>query len=135
MTSAKETSPKEQLSGEHRLQLDMLSAIDKSLDEGASVAQIDPLLERLAEYTEIHFSSEQMLMRLYAYPGYQAHLDEHDRTLTWLDAVRAAWRGADRALTQETLRELHHWIEGHIRRADRAFESYLDTHLGQGEPH
>ncbi|MCU0837132.1 MAG: hemerythrin family protein [Rhodospirillales bacterium] len=127
MTSAAETSPGAQLVGEHRLQLDMLKAIGNALTDGGNLDQIDVLLERLSEYTEVHFSSEQMLMRLYAYPGYQAHMDEHDRTLTWLDALRAAWRGGDRALTLETLTELHHWIEGHIRRADHAFESYLDS--------
>jgi len=127
MGSAAETSPSERLAGEHRLQLDMLDAIGKALNDGGGAEQVDPLLERLAEYTEIHFSSEQMLMRLYAYPGYQAHMDEHDRTLTWLDALRAAWRGGDHALTAETVTELRHWIEGHIRRADHAFETYLDT--------
>lgn len=127
MTPAAETSPHEKLVGEHRLQLDMLNAIAATLSDGTNLDEVDPLLERLAEYTEIHFASEQMLMRLYAYPGYQAHLDEHDRTLTWLDTLRASWRSGDRALTLDTLSELSHWIEGHIRRADHAFERYLDT--------
>lgn len=127
MTSATETNPSDKLVGEHRLQLDMLNAIARVLDEGGDPADIDPLLERLSEYTEIHFASEQMLMRLYAYPAYEAHVDEHDRTLNWLDTLRATWRGRDQALMKETLNELRQWVEGHIRRADRAFEGYLDT--------
>jgi hemerythrin len=127
MTGAPEPKPGEQLVAEHRLQIDMMNAIRKAIEEGSDHDEVDPLLERLCEYTEAHFSSEQMLMRLYAYPGYQTHIDDHDRTLTWLDTLRVSWRGGDRDLTLEALRELHHWIEGHIRRADRAFESYLDT--------
>ena len=126
MTAAASPNSAEQLLGEHRLQLDMLNALGKALEEGAKAEQVDPLLERLCEYTEIHFASEQMLMRLYAYPAYQAHVDEHDRTLAWLDALRGSWRGGDLDVTLETLSELRHWIEGHIRRADRAFEAYLD---------
>lgn len=120
--------------GEHRLQLDMLAAIRKAISDKSGREEVDTLLERLAEYTEIHFASEQMLMRLYAYPAYQGHVDEHDRTLTWLDTLRVTWRGGDGELAIDTANELTQWIEGHMRRADRAFETYLDGLGGPAGP-
>lgn len=120
--------------GEHRLQLDMLAAVRKAIGDKLGREHVDSLLERLAEYTEIHFASEQMLMRLYAYPAYQGHVDEHDRTLTWLDTLRASWRSGDGELATEAANELSRWIEGHMRRADRAFETYLDELDAAADP-
>lgn len=134
MTATTGSERGQSIVNEHRLQLDMLAAVRKAIGDEGGREHVDALLERLAEYTEVHFASEQMLMRLYAYPAYQGHVDEHDRTLTWLDTLRASWRSGDGETAMEAASELSHWIEGHMRRADRAFETYLDQLDAPAEP-
>ncbi|MCP5365568.1 MAG: hemerythrin family protein [Hyphomicrobiales bacterium] len=110
---------------QHDLQFDLLHAFQAAVHSGADRKQLDELLDRLVDFSKVHFCSEQVLMRLYTYERYEAHVNEHEETLGRIEALReAAWTGA-KALTQESLDDLTGWIISHIRHADRDFGDYL----------
>jgi hemerythrin len=115
------------LDGEHHLQLDLLATLAQIRDSGSkgTDADADAIFDRLVEFSKVHFASEELLMRLYAYPYFQAHTDEHGRTLEKIEALHQAWRSGNRALTADTLAKLREWIESHIRKSDRALGRYL----------
>lgn len=58
---------------EHQGQIDLLLAVEMGLRGAAGKAQLHTLLDRLIEFSNIHFMSEQVLMREQAYPGLPAH--------------------------------------------------------------
>jgi len=110
---------------EHDLQFELLNAFQVAVHSGADRKELDELLDRLVDFSKVHFCSEQVLMRLYTYERYEAHVNEHEETLGRIEALReAAWTGAT-VLTQESLDDLTGWIIGHIHRADRHFGNYL----------
>jgi hemerythrin-like metal-binding protein len=76
------------LDGEHQMQLELLTAFRRAVGDGQGHAAIDEILDRLVDYTKVHFSSEQLLMRLYQYPRYQEHVDDHERTIECLEDLR-----------------------------------------------
>ena len=69
-----------ELDREHALELRVVREIQAALLEGER-DQALALLERLEDFTNAHFLTEQLLMRLHAYPGYEAHQQEHDRLI------------------------------------------------------
>ncbi|MGF1641341.1 MAG: bacteriohemerythrin [Rhodospirillales bacterium] len=107
--------------GEHRLQLGLLVALRDALGAAQAAAEIDEILDRLTDFSKVHFVSEELLMRLYQYPDYEAHVADHERMVEELDALR---RGGD-GLTVEALDTLKTSLVGHIARADRTLHDYL----------
>ena len=58
---------------EHQVQMGLLLGLEQGLALGKSREQLLSILYQLVDYTNVHFMSEQMLMRLYAYPEIAAH--------------------------------------------------------------
>jgi hemerythrin len=119
------------LDGEHHMQLNLLNAFRHAFAEGQGPAAVDEILDRLIDYTKIHFSSEQLLMRLYQYPRYQEHVDDHERTVDRIEGLRRTHLAAGMAPALEAADELSDWMFAHIRGADRVLGDFL-VRLGVG---
>lgn len=119
------------LDGEHRLQLDLLTAFRNAVAEGRSPAEVDELLDRLIDYTQVHFRSEQTLMRLYQYPHYAQHTNDHDDTIESLQAIRRTHMRGEDALAVGAAERLAESLTRHIVTADRALGFFL-VRLGVG---
>lgn len=103
---------------EHGIQLGLLEAALNALDAGEAMAQ--ELVDQLHGYTQMHFMSEQLLMRLSARPNYDGHLEEHEKLMQEMDEVRVLLRQEDMAgaATRLELHEKH--LLDHIRSWDRS---------------
>ncbi len=104
---------------EHRLQVSLVDALEELVRRGDDPALTARTLAQLADFTDAHFRSEELVMRLYGYPGEAGHRAEHERLTAELAGLRA---GAGRA--DETLRlvgRLRGWLLDHIRSMDQEF--------------
>ena len=95
------------------------------LRRAADKAQLGTLLDRLIEFTNIHFMSEQVLMRQQAYPGRPAHEAEHDQLMDQMRDFQMRIESGERTLTAADLSTLRDWVFRHIRTKDTAFAQYL----------
>lgn len=121
MTAARAT-----MRGEHDVQLRLLEAIEKAAAQRRPDHELAELVEQLVEYTNVHFLSEQLLMRMYAYPGYAEHEDHHDELLDRIKELEAQLADGDEEQLQLTARSLQEWVSGHIGRDDALFARYLE---------
>jgi hemerythrin-like metal-binding protein len=105
---------------EHGVQLGLLEAALAALaDEAASARQ---LVEQLSVYTQTHFLSEQLLMRLAARSNYEGHLDQHELLMQDLDAVGELLERGDLAGAAARLKAHETQLLEHIRSWDRSVE-------------
>ena len=118
----------QEMDAEHRMQVELATALRDAVASGADRAQVDELLDRLVDYTDIHFMSEQSLMRLYSYPDYDGHVQEHERAIERLQELRESVRDGDVAATVTFAESLRTALTAHIGDADRAFEAFLADH-------
>jgi hemerythrin len=110
---------------EHQGQIDLLLAVEMELRGAAGKAQLHTLLDRLIEFSNIHFMSEQVLMREQAYPGLPAHEAEHDQLMDQMRDFQKRIESGERTLTAADLSTLRDWVLRHIRTKDTAFAQYL----------
>ena len=115
----------DQIDGEHRVQVGLLSALRHAVTEGRAETEVNEILEQLIDYTKVHFMSEELLMRLYQYPHYEAHVAEHDRMVEQIEQARERYHSGDSAATTETLDVTFAGLVGHIGRSDRTLGGYL----------
>lgn len=109
---------------EHELQIELVHAVRTALAAG-DVATAQAAIGRLDDVTNAHFLAEQLLMRLHAYPGYAAHVQEHDGLI---EELRKLWRQPLEAGDAEAVAQrLELWLRAHIATADEAFASFLQN--------
>lgn len=93
--------------------------------EVGAIGNFFDLLNRLVEYSTIHFASEQLLMRLYQYDDFEGHMAEHERMIEQLQDLWARQQAGEVFAVEHGLDELDAGILSHIHGADR----YLGRHL------
>jgi hemerythrin len=113
------------IDGQHHVQIDLLTAFRRSVAAERPRADVEEILERLIDFTKVHFHSEQLLMRLYQYPAYQQHCGDHDATVDQLQEIGRAYAEGRLQLACDTADRLGEQLLDHIRTADRALGAFL----------
>ena len=118
------------IDAEHDLQMQLLDSLSQILQRGADFPSIRHVLEQFIEFSDMHFLSEQLVMRLHGYPAYEKHLEEHTRLMKKLREIREnIYHGATSC--PQLVHELRDWLLTHIATEDAAFGEYLKRNPGQ----
>ncbi|MDR3439659.1 hemerythrin family protein [Telmatospirillum sp.] len=113
------------MDAEHKVQIGLILALEQSLQRGRGRGDITDILSQLVEYTNIHFMSEQLLMRLHAYPDIGAHEMEHDHLIEQLRRVEDGVGASDSEMTVTEIGMLKRLVIDHIKTHDHVFSQYL----------
>jgi hemerythrin-like metal-binding protein len=110
---------------EHEIQLGLLRKMRERVarPDGGAAAAI--LARQLLDYSEAHFLSEQILMREHAYPGYEAHVAEHDHLLEQLRLLVLDWDAGDGGTLAEHVARVEDWVLVHMTTTDHSLVEYL----------
>jgi hemerythrin-like metal-binding protein len=106
---------------EHRLQVSLVNAIEELVRTGKDPELTGKAATQLVAFTNVHFLSEELMMRLYAYPPHDAHQIEHARLIEQVADIQRQVASGERKTTLETINALHDWLTKHIRSMDQAF--------------
>lgn len=115
------------IDNEHQVQIGLLDAFSKMINEDAPGSQIDEMFNQLASYSEVHFMSEQLLMRMYAYPDYDDHVQDHETMIEHLDRIKQNFMSGNNDKALEAANEMRNFLLGHINSRDQAFSDYLNN--------
>ncbi len=104
---------------EHRVHLGLIGAVERALTVQGDWKVAEEILNQLITYTNAHFMSEQLLMRLHADPQYDAHIREHDRLIESFDQLSAHLKAENQRQILEGIRSLEKNLLRHIESWDR----------------
>jgi hemerythrin len=110
-----------EIDSEHAMQYQLLEEVERVLERG-DVAAARVVVQQLHDYSAAHFGSEQVIMRLHSYPGYNAHEREHGDLLAALQRLSLGMDAETGAASAVAIRR---WLTTHIHHADQAFVDYL----------
>jgi hemerythrin len=112
---------------EHDLQLQLLDSLSQALAKGGDFSPTRHILEQFIEFSDMHFLSEQLIMRLNSYPGYESHLEEHTRLMKKVREIRESIVRGEKVSSLQLILELRDWLLNHIATEDSAFGEFLRT--------
>lgn len=124
-TSQSAAESQQTLDNEHLVQLGLVDAVIEAVYGSEPEANVAQLLGQFVDYTELHFMSEQVLMRHHAYPGYEEHVRDHDAIIKRLHQLRDDFDTDTASLTAERASRLKGELMGHIRNRDAALHAYI----------
>jgi hemerythrin len=107
----------------------MLFSIGRELYAAMSTGQgrssLGRILDRLVQYTTVHFAHEERLMQMHAYPSFAKHKAEHDALVRKVQDFVAEFNKGHATMAVEVLNFIKDWLEEHIKGQDQAYAPYL----------
>ena len=110
---------------EHQVQLGLILGLEQGLALGKGHDQLLDIVYQLVDYTNVHFMSEQLLMRLYAYPEIGAHEATHDRLMEQARRVVTDFASGELSIISTDLLLFKQGLLDHMRTDDHAFHLHL----------
>jgi hemerythrin len=113
---------------QHGILMDTLNELRSMLLRGTSRRDVSLQLERLIDFTQMHFESEEQLLQQQGYPATEEHRTEHHgllkRLYTALEQVNR-----DEAIVLSSLLEfLPAWYLEHVEQLDHPYGVWLNEH-------
>ena len=94
---------------------------------GQSKAAMGKILDRLVQYTKMHFAHEERLMQTHGYPGLEAHKAEHQALTSKVLKFQEEFQQGQVNISVQLLQFLRNWLEGHIKGSDRRYSPFLKS--------
>lgn len=110
---------------EHEEQLRLLQALSDAVEQHASAADVATQLEELTAFSEAHFMSEELLMRMKSYDEFEDHQDDHVHMLTAMQAMATDHAAGQTALIPGKVHEVLDFITRHIATRDKRLADYV----------
>ncbi len=114
-----------EIDAQHQILVDLLNEIHEAIREGTTVEVTKGIIDRLDQYTRIHFAVEECLMRILDYPDYERHKQEHDKLLTQLTELHIKLEKGKGAIGFELAFFLKGWITQHILEGDQRYAAHF----------
>ena len=107
--------------GEHDVQLGLLEALCQAVREGRDVETVALNMGQLRSFSQAHFASEELLMRMKSYDDYAEHVADHEHMLDALQEIATNHLLGNSSLVAGKVEEVLVFIRQHIATRDRRF--------------
>jgi hemerythrin len=106
---------------QHGILMDTMNELRLAMVRGSGREQVSELLDRLIEFTRMHFWSEEQLMEQTGYPGLAEHRAEHHTMLAQILQSTHRVQYGEGVKMRPLLRFLREWFTEHIEGLDREY--------------
>jgi len=112
---------------QHAVLMDTLNEIRLALVRGQGREQVSEGLNRLIDFTRMHFASEEQLLENHGFPGIGAHRDAHHKLLGQLEDAALRAQHNDEIHMKAMLLFLRDWYMSHLEGLDRQCGEWLNA--------
>ncbi|MEH6472529.1 MAG: hemerythrin family protein [Halopseudomonas sp.] len=112
---------------EHAVQIGMVDLLNQAITEDRPDSEKVKILDQLIDYTDVHFMSEQLIMRQHSYEEFEAHDNDHDALMERLKDLKQQAQASALFNENKALMELRGLLLSHIATYDRKLSTYLHS--------
>lgn len=114
---------------QHKSLVDLLNQLHAAIQEKRGTVACMEILNKWVEYTRVHFTVEESLMRILGYPDYAGHLEEHEKLIAQVIEMKQKLEIGNANISFELLHFLRGWLTHHIMETDK---DYVPFFLSKG---
>lgn len=123
--SAKYSVSINEIDWQHQQLFGILNELYDAMQAGTGKAVIGEVLDKLLNYTQYHFASEEALFAQHGYPDDAAHRAEHAALTYRTKHLRRRFTAGEIGVPAETLRFVSEWLRSHIVGSDMQYVEFL----------
>jgi hemerythrin len=113
------------IDAQHKKVFRLAAEFHRAIVAGEAHAKVPPLLDRLVQYTTVHFAYEERLMQEAHYPNLLAHKAEHEELTQKLCKFQNDFNAGRTDLAFEVFQTMKQAIRQHILVSDQQFGPYV----------
>jgi hemerythrin len=95
------------------------------MSAGQGKPALAKILDRLVQYTTVHFAHEERLMSLHRYPDMAAHMAEHRALTKQVLDFQKNFESGKALVTVQVLNFLKNWLKHHIAESDQRYVPFF----------
>jgi hemerythrin-like metal-binding protein len=118
-----------EIDNQHRMLIGYLNEMYQSFNDNEHKEKVGPIIEKLKEYTQYHFDTEEKYFAKFGYDGAENHIAEHDQFRLKVQEFVEKEMKYRNALTYEVMNFLRSWLYNHIMVTDK---KYMDCFSKNG---
>ena len=112
---------------QHKKLLDLVNKLHAAVESRAEKDELIVLLGDLLEFTRIHFSTEEKLMKRHDFPEFKKHHKEHKLLLRYLVDLVDAVSGGKKLRFYSDYDVSTDWALIHISACDKSLGAFLNS--------
>jgi hemerythrin-like metal-binding protein len=113
---------------QHGILMDTMNELRLAVVRGLGREQVSEVLDRLIEFTRMHFSSEELLMEKHLFPGRAEHRAEHQHILAQILQSSHRVQHSEQMQMRSLLCFLRESYTEHIEGMDREYGPWMNDH-------
>jgi hemerythrin len=113
------------IDGQHQNLFRMAEELYTAMAAGQGKPALARILDRLVQYTTVHFAHEERLMSLHRYPALADHVAEHRALTQQVVDFQADFETGKALMTIQVLQFLKDWLKHHIAESDQKYAPFL----------
>jgi len=113
---------------QHGILMDAMNELRQAVAHGCGREQVSELLDRLIEFTRMHFWSEEQLMEETGFPGLAEHRAEHHSMLAQILQSAHRVQYGEGVQMRPLLGFLRDWFIEHIESLDHEYGPWMNEH-------
>lgn len=110
---------------QHKLLIGYINELGEAVDRGRSPATLKQVLERLHNYTRVHFAYEEAMFKVYRYEAADDHGHAHHAFVRMIEDCERRHAAGEDNVGADLLRYLKNWLSDHILVEDKAYAKVL----------
>ncbi len=117
----------EEIDSQHKEFINLTNELSEGIKIGKGFDILEETLSKLIEYAEMHFATEERLMKVHGYPGLASHKNEHGELKKHLLEINRRFNTDKLILADTVLYFLDDWAENHVKKTDMEYSSFLNS--------
>lgn len=114
-----------EIDDQHKELIKMLNELNKAIHGGWGKEARKEVINKLVEYTRIHFTTEESVMSIAGYPDVEVHKKQHHNLILSVNEYIKKYEENPDASSYDLLFFLKKWLTEHIVKSDKALANYL----------
>ncbi len=115
---------------QHQSLFAIVRRLRQAVRSGQSESHIEPVLNDLVKFCDLHFTVEESLMMAHQFPGLPNHRSEHGLIRSQVQLFLQEHRAQKPGLVFELMEYLEDWLDIHILQHDMKYRDHLLQHWG-----
>ena len=114
------------MDSQHTQLFNMVNELHAAMMQGKAQSATGPLLRKLVEYTQKHFTAEEALMASKNYPDLAMHKAEHVALTKKVGEFLTRFEKGENTLSLHLMNFLRDWLTTHIQKEDHKYGEFLN---------
>jgi len=117
-----------ELDEQHKILIQMINEMHYAMNNDSGQEAISATVEKMFDYMEVHFSTEERYLQQFNYLGLATHQKAHEEFRSKARDLRERVNAGEFVLSFEIVQFLSDWLQNHILVTDMKYTSLLSEH-------